>query len=161
MKGRRRWVAIEAVAVLVAAATWVAVALEIPQAVHDRMSGPLVIGSAQFEAPDLLHWPRMSHDAVAADCELCARTSKPAAASTLTLRYGWLIKDSDLTSFETNVPNRPRSAADVPLPRMAWVLLWPDDCWAINLSGVGRCASYELIDDSTGWILADSQISPP
>ena len=104
----------------------------------------------------------MNRDSAVADCDMCTTTRRPPTSSTLSVEYGWLVQDEDLTNFNANIPNRPRSPADVPLPRLVWILEWPDDCLGAEIPPwVHQCTTYELIDDPTGWILTDSQIWQP
>jgi hypothetical protein len=132
---------------------------EVVQSVSDRLSIASTIGNANIDAPSAFEWPRMTQDAAVASCDLCAATHVSGTA--LSVEYGMLVTDTDLLTFSTNVPNRPSSPAEVPLPRLVWVLQWHPTCWEVVPQPSERCATYELVDDATGWVLDAGQAFKP
>ena len=124
----------------------------------DRLGRYEQVGNAYLQPAGPFQWPRMTRAAVVADCDLCASVPRPPAEGALTVLYGWLVQDEDLSNFSDNLPNQPHSAQDVPLPRLVWLAEWPDRCWRQPPAGFSRCTTYELIDDQHGWFLTGSQL---
>lgn len=159
MKSRRRPLAVAAALALVACLGLASARYEVVQAVSDRLSVAFTLGNANLAAPSAFQWPRMTQDAAVANCDLCAVAHLSGAD--LSVEYGMLVSDTDLLSFSTNVPNRPSSPAQVPLPRLVWVLQWHPTCWEVVPQPSEKCATYELIDDATGWVLDAGQVFQP
>ena len=127
---------------------------QVVQAVEDRLATNYTIGDAQFSAPGLLVWPRLTQSDAIANCDVCNSTGF--SRSGITAQYGVLSSDPGMDVFlsgELGIAIEPR---DVQLPQVAWILQWPlpDVCLGYAAEPHHeKCSSYELIDDATGWIL--------
>ncbi len=147
-------------AIAVAAAAFVFGArYEIVQAIDDRLGSAYSLGSAEFDPPGPIQWPRLTQDEVLAICDLCANPRLVTAQ--ITTEYGLLVSDDALNDLSNVGPNRPPSGADVPLPRMVWILQWHPTCNEAAPAHSERCATYELVDDATGWLLDSGQVLTP
>jgi hypothetical protein len=131
---------------------------EVVQAIDDRLGTSITIGAARFAPPGLLEWPRLTQDGALSSCDLCA---DGIPASQITKEYGVLVGDDALNDLGNIGSRRPPSGAAVPLPRLAWILQWPPTCSEFTARHSEKCATYELIDDATGWVLDSGQILPP
>jgi hypothetical protein len=68
--------------------------------------------------------------------------------------------DPGMETFIANYPKPTFSVDDVRLPQVAWIVQWPLSYFCRRYGPpphIKKCASYELIDDATGWILDAGQ----
>lgn len=129
---------------------------ELVEAVRDRLATDYALGDAQFSAPGLFVWPRLTERGALSGCDLCVDPG----LSGITAEYGVLRTDPGMETFIANYPKPTFSVDDVRLPQVAWIVQWPlsDFCRRYGPPPhIKKCASYELIDDATGWILDAGQ----
>jgi hypothetical protein len=141
---------------VIAAAVLAGMRYEVVEAVRDRLATDYTVGDAQFSAPGLFVWPRLTKQGALSSCDLCVDPGLPG----ITAEYGVLRSDPGITTFIANYPKLAFSPDDVHLPQVAWILQWPlsDFCRGYGPPPhIKKCASYELIDDATGWILDAGQ----
>lgn len=147
-----RRVAIGAVAVLVLATGVLAARYQLAQAIDDRVATRVVIAAAEFAPPGPFQWPSRTQDDAISRCDICS--GYHLAPGQLTAEYGDLLSDPNMAGFRgTYVPNRDTATTALPLPRLVWIMQWAPTCFEAPPSGFGKCATYELIDDATGWVL--------
>ena len=133
---------------------------QVVQAVQDRIATDYTVDEAQFTAPDFLTWPRLTEGGAIAFCDICA--SPNFVRSGITAQYGVLVSDPGMKTFFSNQPSvAVTPLANIHLPRIAWILHWPKPCSESMPPHVLKCATYELIDDATGWVLDAGQDIQP
>ena len=144
---------------LIAAVVVIAeVRFEAVQAVQDRLATDFTIGDAQFSAPGLLVWPRLTEHEAFASCDGC-----PSGPGT-TAQYGVLRSDPGMAEFLTVYHEYALTAADVHLPQVVWIVQWPVSESCRNYPAAPhtlKCATYMLIDDATRWVIDAGQYLAP
>jgi hypothetical protein len=150
-----RWrVVVAAVGLLVLT---VAVIAYVAPAFGHRLGRSESLNGATLNPPSFWTRPHILYASVLSHCELC-RHVPPSQVKSRDVELGWLVSDEALTGLgSTNVPNRPPTAADAPLPRLVWIVQWQGSCWSQMPYGVTNCTTYDLIDDATGWELDTGQ----
>lgn len=130
----------------------------VPDALQHRLSQAETLDGAHLQPPGLLQWPRLAYGSVLARCTLCSKTTSFAQGAR-NINLAWLIRDDALAGLVgSNAPNRPYSSAEVPLPRLVWLVTWQGPCWTGSPHG-GDCMTYDIVDDQTGFELDASQVA--
>ena len=140
--------------VVLAAAVFAAVRFQVVEAFQDRLVTDFTIGDAQFSPPGLFVWPRLSEDEAISSCDACPE------APGITALYGVLRSDPGIDQFLVGYHVYALTPADVHLPEVVWIVQWPvaQSCRNYPVAPhTERCASYELIDDATGWAIDAGQ----
>jgi hypothetical protein len=115
------------------------------------------LGGARLDPPSIWSWPRLSYPNVLSHCDFCNHEPSSDVANR-TVQLGWLVSDETLAGLvSTNAPNRPTSSAEVPLPRLVWVVRWQSGCTSTPPPGFHGCITYDIIDDATGLELDTAQ----
>jgi hypothetical protein len=129
----------------------------VPDAVQHRLSQPETLDGTQLQPPGVFQWPRLAYGKVLAHCSLCASLTSTTTHDR-SVQLGLLVRDDALAGLVgSNAPNRPHSPADVPLPRLVWVVEWNSPCWGAP-PGASGCTTYDIVDDQTGLELDASQV---
>ena len=129
------------------------------QAVQDRLVSDYTVGDAQFSAPGLFDWPRLTEQGAISSCDVCR---DPAIPSIL-VEYGVLRSDPGIATFLTGYHAFALTTSDVHLPQVAWIVQWPPTDFCRDYAAAPhteKCASYEVIDDATGWVIDAGQAPP-
>jgi hypothetical protein len=143
---------------VLAGAVFAAGRFQLVEAFQDRLATDFTIGEAQFSAPGVLVWPRLSEHEAISSCDACP------GASGVTALYGVLRSDPGIDTFLVGYHVYALTAADVRLPQVAWIVQWPvsQRCRSYPVAPhTEKCASYELIDDATGWAIDAGQDLTP
>lgn len=128
----------------------------VPDAIQHHLSRDEQLNGAYLQPPGLLHWPRLAYGSVLGRCTLCGSSRAETAPS---VQLAWLTRDESLAGLvNSNAPNRPHSAAEVPLPRLVWLVEWSAPCWSAQ-SPARACTTYDIVDDQTGLELDASQLA--
>jgi hypothetical protein len=143
---------------LIAVVAVAEIRFQVVQAVQDRLATDFTIGDAQFSAPGLFVWPRLTENEAIASCDGC-----PSGPGT-TAQYGVLRSDPGIAEFLTGYHEYALTAADVHLPQVVWIVQWPVSESCRDYPAVPhtlKCATYKLIDDATRWVIDAGQYLAP
>jgi len=141
---------------VIAAAVLAGMRYEMVEAVRDRLATDYTVGDAQFSAPGVFVWPRLTEQGALSSCDLCVDPGLPG----ITAEYGVLRTDPGIMDVHRQLsqarfqPQRRPLAASGMDRAVAPVRFLPG---LRTPPHIKKCASYELIDDATGWILDAGQ----
>jgi hypothetical protein len=115
------------------------------------------LNGATLDPPSFWTRPHLTYTSALSYCELCRQVLQSQVRNQ-NVDVGWLVDDPALAGLvSSNVPNRPHTAADAPLPRLVWIVQWQSSCWSAMPNRVTSCTTYDIIDDATGWELDTGQ----